>query len=200
MGRYTGPKGKLARREGTELYLKGAKTYSAKNPLTKRPQPPGQHGLSRKRLSEYGLQLREKQKVKRMYGVYERQFKNYYKKALSKKGLTGSELLSLLERRLDNVLFRAGIADTRAQARQWIGQGKFLLNGRMVRTPSIQVKAGDVISPVEGFPVSQLPDFEEPAWLKWNKTKKEIQIKALPSREDITEDIKEHLIVEFYSR
>ncbi len=200
MGRYTGPKGRLARREGTELYLKGAKTYTEKNPLTRRPQPPGQHGLSRKRLSEYGLQLREKQKVKRLYGIYERQFKNYYKKALKQKGLTGEQLLILLERRLDNVLYRAGLADTRAQARQWIGQSKFLLNGRVVKTPSIQINVGDIIKPVEGFDVAQLPDFEEVFWLNWNKTKKELTVKALPTRDSITEDVKEQLIVEFYSR
>jgi small subunit ribosomal protein S4 len=200
MGRYTGPKGKLSRREGQDLMLKGAKTFSEKNPLKRKPQAPGQHGTSRRRLSDYGTQLREKQKVKRMYGIYEKQFKNYYLKASKLKGVTGEALLNLLEMRIDNVVYRSGIAATRAQARQWVRQGKFTLNGKPVKTPSIQIQKGDTIEVDKNLAVSIPEEYQEPKWLSFSEKSRQIKVKDQAVRDDITDVIQEQLIVEYYSR
>jgi len=161
---------------------------------------PGQHGTRRRRTSNYGAHLREKQKVKRIYGVSERQFKNYYTAAARKQGVTGSYLLQLLERRLDNVIYRLGLAVSRRQARVLVNQGKFLQNGKPVKTPSILVLAGDTINIKEEKGVFVQEDRETPLWLKWNKKSKEGTVVGLPGREDIDADIDEQLIVEFYSR
>jgi small subunit ribosomal protein S4 len=200
MGRYTGPKTRLSRREGQDLLLKGAKTFTDKNPLKRKPQAPGQHGLSRKRLSGYGVQLREKQKVKRMYGIYEKQFKNYYIKSTKTKGVTGDVLLAFLESRVDNIIYRSGIADTRAQARKYVTQGKAFLNGKQIFTPSIIVKPGEIITFDEKLKIAAPEDHEAPAWLTFNKSKGQIKVKHTPLREDIKEELNEQLIIEYYSR
>jgi len=201
MGRYTGPKVKLSRREGQDLGLKGAKTFSDKNPFKRKPQAPGQHGLSRRRLSDYGLQLREKQKLKRIYGLFEKQFRNYYKKATRMQGITGDNLIILLESRLDNALYRSGLASTRSQARKWTRQGKFLVNGVKTDIPSYLLSKGDVIGLSENKMDFLIPeDYEAPVWLNFIKTKNEIKIKSLPKRNDINEVVNEQLIIDYYSR
>lgn len=203
MGRHTGPVGKLSRREGINLYLKGARSYSEKNALARRPFPPGQHGNARRRrLSQYGLQLREKQKVKRMYGVRERQFRNLYKKAdrISKNANTdrGVELLRLLELRLDNVVYLLGLAPSRPAARQYVVHGHILVNDKKVDIPSYTVSVGDIITlkksnlkPVEVF-------VKTPEWL--SSEGESGKVLAVPEREMIDPGIKENLIIEFYSR
>ena len=200
MGRYTGPKTRLSRREGIDLMLKGAKTFTDKNPLKKKNMPPGQHGFSKSRLSDYGIQLREKQKVKRIYGLYEKQFKNVYKKASKSKGLTGEILLQLLELRIDNVLYRLGVCSTRAQARKTVGSCKVLINNRVIKTPSQIVKVKDTITFKEGHAVSLPEEFVFPSWLSFDTTNNIGKIVNLPVREDITDEINEQLIVEYYSR
>jgi len=200
MGRYTGPKVKLSRREGVDLMLKGAKTFTDKNPLKRKPQAPGQHGTSRSRLSDYGVQLREKQKVKRMYGVYEKQFNNYYKKASKVKGVTGDVFLGLLEFRLDNVVYRSGVADTRAQGRKWATQGKFTINGVRAKTPSIQLKKGDVIDVDKNLQFSVPEEYITPKWVKFDEKSNKISIVEDFDRKSVTEPIQEQLIVEYYSR
>lgn len=200
MGRYTGPKVKLSRREGVDLMLKGAKTFTDKNPLKRKPQAPGQHGTSRSRLSDYGVQLREKQKVKRMYGIYEKQFKNYYKKASKVKGVTGEVFLGLLEFRLDNVVYRSGVADTRAQARKWANQGKFAVNGVTAKTPSIQLKKGDVIEVDKNLQFSVPEEYIAPSWVSFDAKSNKIKVVEDFDRESVTEPIQEQLIVEYYSR
>ncbi len=209
MARYTGPKFRLDRREGTNLFLKGKRSVSGKHPLAKKGAiPPGQHGqktLNKKR-SEYGLQLREKQKVKRMYGVLERQFRKYYEQAAKKKGATGETLLQILETRLDNIVFRLSFAFSRAQARQLTTHGHVLVNGKKVNVPSFNVKEGDVIS-LSGkasdfvFVKETANEFDKdklPAWL--DRKGLVGNLKKLPVREDIEADINEQAIVEFYSR
>lgn len=200
MGRYTGPKVKLSRREGVDLMLKGAKTFTDKNPLKRKPQAPGQHGTSRSRLSDYGVQLREKQKVKRMYGIYEKQFKNYYKKASKLKGVTGEVFLGLLEFRLDNVVYRSGVADTRAQARKWANQGKFTINGVQAKTPSIQLKKADVIGVDKNLQFSVPEEYIAPKWVKFDEKSNKISIVEDFDRDSVTEPVQEQLIVEYYSR
>lgn len=200
MGRYTKAKVKLMRREGLDLGLKGAKTLSDKSPLKRKPQPPGQHGFGNKRLSDYGLQLREKQKVKRMYGLLEKQFRLYYKKAEKFTGVTGSVLLSFLEKRLDNVVYRAGIAPTRAFARKMIGNKKVFVNSKRVITPSYQVREKDVITFDPDFLVSVGEDYEFPSWISFDKAKNSVKIVSSPKREDISDAINEQMIIEFYSR
>ena len=158
MAKYTDAKCRLCRREGGKLFLKGDKCYKTSCPFERRPVAPGQHGADRKKVSEYGLQLREKQKAKRIYGVLESQFRDYYEKADRMKGITGENMLSLLERRLDNVVYRMGIAVSRSQARQLVTHAHFNVNGRPVDIASYQVKVGDVISVKEGKNSS--PDFE----------------------------------------
>ena len=208
MAKYTDAKCRLCRREGGKLFLKGDKCYKTSCPFERRPVAPGQHGADRKKVSEYGLQLREKQKAKRIYGVLESQFRDYYEKADKMKGITGENMLSLLERRLDNVVYRMGIAVSRSQARQLVTHAHFNVNGRPVDIASYQVKVGDVISVKEGKKSS--PYFEElkgaaksgkmPKWVDFDSEKLEGKILALPTREDIDSQITEQMIVELYSK
>lgn len=206
MARYIGPKCKLSRREGTDLFLKsGVRPLESK---CKIELPPGQHGQRRDRLSDYGLQLREKQKVRRMYGVLEKQFRNYYKAADRKKGATGSNLLQLLESRLDNVAYRMGLGSTRAEARQLVGHKAVLVNGKVVNIPSYQVVPGDVIAIREkcknqlrisaALEIAAQRGFS--TWVEVDGSKKEGVFKALPERSDLAADINENLIVELYSK
>lgn len=206
MATYREAKCRLCRREGGKLFLKGDKCYSGKCPFEKRPMAPGQHGISRKKVSEYGQQLREKQKVKRIYGVQEGQFRAYYEKADRMKGITGENMLSLLERRLDNVIFRMGIGNSRSQARQLVNHGHFTVNGRVVNIPSYIVKAGDVIGVKESktsnkyFEAVKTTKVNCPKWVEFNPEKLEGKVIALPTREDIDSQIAEHMIVELYSK
>ena len=208
MARYIGPTCKLSRREGVDLGLKSpARSLDSKCKLE---QPPGQHGASRRqRLSDYALQLREKQKVRRMYGVLEKQFRNYYKKAAQRKGATGENLLALLEGRLDNMVYRMGFAITRAQARQQVSHRLIEINGKVVNIPSYQVSAGDRISVrekarnhlriKEAVEVSRDLDLVAP-WVEVDGDKLEGSVKSLPERDDLPPDINENLIVELYSK
>ena len=207
MARYTGPKAKLSRREGTDLFLKSARRSLADK--CKLDSKPGQHGrTSGSRTSDYGLQLREKQKVKRMYGVLERQFRRYFAEAERRKGNTGANLLSLLECRLDNVVYRMGLASTRAEARQLVSHKAISVNGQTVNIPSVQVRPNDVITIREkarkqarvqdSLSLAEQSGF--PAWVSVDKTKMEGVFKSVPDRGDIAADINESLIVELYSR
>ncbi|QAR32804.1 30S ribosomal protein S4 [Geovibrio thiophilus] len=208
MARYTGAVCKLCRREGTKLYLKGERCYKDKCGIEKKAYPPGQHGQLRKKLSDYGQQLREKQKVKRFYGILEAQFRLYFEKAARMQGITGENLLSLLERRLDNVVYRAGFAGSRKEARQMVRHAHFLVNGRKVNIPSFIVKAGEVIEVREKsgdhVRVKECLDTAEgrgiPEWLTLDKDGKKTQVVRLPERTDINYEIHEHLIVELYSK
>ncbi|MFT4652984.1 MAG: small subunit ribosomal protein S4 [Kangiellaceae bacterium] len=206
MARYLGPKLKLSRREGTDLFLKsGVRAIESK---CKIDQPPGQHGARRGRLSDYGVQLREKQKVRRMYGVLEKQFRNYYKEAARLKGNTGENLLQLLEQRLDNVVYRMGFASTRAEARQLVSHKAIVVNGKVVNIPSFNVKAEDVVSVREKakkqariVAALELADQrEKPVWLEVDNTKMEGTFKRVPERTDLSAEINEQLIVELYSK
>ncbi len=206
MARYTDASCRLCRREGQKLFLKGERCYSTKCALEKRNYAPGQHGQSRKKISEYGLQLREKQKAKRFYGLLETQFRNLFDKAAKRKGMTGENLLIMLESRLDNVVFRMGFASSRKEARQLVNHGHFTVNGKKVDIPSFEVKAGDVIKVKEKSTSS--PKFKEikemtisvPSWITVDVDKLEGKVVALPKREDIDTPIEEHLIVELYSK
>ncbi|GAA0566522.1 MAG TPA: 30S ribosomal protein S4 [Rheinheimera sp.] len=206
MARYLGPKLKLSRREGTDLFLKsGVRAIDSKCNLT---TAPGQHGARRGRLSDYGLQLREKQKVRRIYGVLEKQFRNYYKEAARLKGNTGENLLQLLESRLDNVVYRMGLASTRAEARQLVSHKAIMLNGRVVNVPSHTVLPEQVISVREkakkqariGAALEVAAQREKPTWIEVDNTKLEGVFKRLPERSDLSADINEQLIVELYSK
>lgn len=208
MARYTDSVCRLCRREGTKLYLKGDRCYSEKCAVVKRPNAPGQHGTGRRRLSEYGLQLREKQKARRFYGVLEKQFERYFDMAEKMKGITGENLLQLLERRLDNVVYRMGFADSRAQARQFVRHGHITVNGKRVNIPSYLTDVGEVIA-VAQKSASGMEHFKAlkegtgravVPWLQVDYEKLEGRVAALPAREDIDLDIQEHLIVELYSR
>ena len=207
MAVYRDAKCKLCRREGSKLFLKGEKCYMEKCPFNKRPLPPGQHGAGRKKISEYGQQLREKQKTKRIYGVQEGQFRHYYEVADRMNGFTGDIFLSLLERRLDNVIFRMGIGVSRTQARQLVNHAHFMVNGRTVNVPSYSVKAGDVIAVKENRRNNKF--FEQiktmkvanmPKWLEFDPEKLEGKVLSLPTREDVDSQIAEHMIVELYSK
>ena len=207
MARYTDSVCRMCRREGTKLFLKGEKCFSSKCAQQNRPTPPGQHGQARQRkASEYGLQLREKQKAKRFYGLLETQFRNLFDKAAKRKGMTGENLLIMLESRLDNVVFRMGFASSRKEARQLVNHGHFTVNGKKVDIPSFEVKAGDVIKVKEKSTSS--PKFKEikemtisvPSWITVDVDKLEGKVVALPKREDIDTPIEEHLIVELYSK
>ncbi len=208
MARYTGAVCRLCRRENTKLYLKGDRCYSDKCSYERRSYAPGQHGQARIKYSDYGIRLREKQKVKRMYGLLERQFKNYFKKAERQKGITGTNLLILLERRLDVVVFRLGFANSLAQARQLVRHNHFVVNGKKVNIPSYLVKVGDVIEVKEKSrqvpPIVEaleaLPRRGVPGWLELDKENFRGTVKTYPTREDITMPIKEQLIVELYSK
>lgn len=206
MARYTDASCRLCRREGQKLFLKGERCYSTKCAIEKRNYAPGQHGQSRKKISEYGIQLREKQKAKRFYGILETQFRNYFDKAAKKKGITGENLLIMLETRLDNTVFRMGFASSRKEARQLVRHGHFTVNGRKQDIPSFAVKAGDVIK-VKEKSVSS-PKFKEikdmsisvPSWITVDVEKLEGKVVELPRRDDIDTPIAEHLIVELYSK
>jgi small subunit ribosomal protein S4 len=200
MARIADAKCRMCRREGMKLYLKGPKCESEKCTLNKRAFAPGQHGNSRKNVSEYGKQLREKQKAKRIYGILEKQFKNYVNKALNTKGVTGDILLQKLEGRLDNIVYRSGFAVSRPQARQLIRQGMFLVNEKPVDVPSLALKVGDVVKPVSFEKIHLREGFVLPEWLDANVKEKLVKFGKLPSQEDVLERIDLPLIVEFYSR
>ncbi len=206
MARYRGPTCKLARREGTDLFLKsGVKPLEAK---CKMEVPPGGHGQRRTRLSDYGVQLREKQKLRRMYGVLERQFRNYYKRAARGRGSTGENLLKMLESRLDNVVYRMGFASTRAEARQLVSHKAITVNERVVNIPSYQLEAGDRIAvrerAKEQLRIKSALDIATqvglPDWVEVDDKKMEGVLKTLPEREEILPDINENLVVELYSK
>ncbi len=210
MARYIEAVCRQCRREGAKLYLKGDRCYSDKCAFSKRGYAPGQHGQgqARKKVSEYGIQLREKQKTRRIYGLLERQFRNYFEKAERQKGITGENLLVLLERRLDNVVFRFGFASSRTQARQLVRHGHFAVNGRRVDIPSFLVKAGDVVTVAEASkdaPVMKemaegLATKTVPAWLELNAAGLSGKVLRYPTREEIDVPVQEHFIVELYSR
>lgn len=208
MARYTGAVCKLCRREGMKLFLKGERCYKDKCGFEKKPYPPGQHGSARKKLSDFGTQLREKQKVKRIYGVLEKQFRIYFDKATRMQGITGENLLQLLERRLDNIVYRAGFAGSRKEARQMVGHGHFLVDGKPVNIPSYLVKAGNVVSVCENSKEnSRIKECLETAdgrgvseWLALDKTNFKAAINRVPARDDVGYEIHEHLIVELYSK
>ena len=208
MARYTGPVCKLCRREGEKLFLKGAKCYSDKCPVVDRNFAPGQHGKGRKKTSEYGLQLRMKQKARRYYGVQEGQFRHYFEMAENKTGVTGENLLRILESRLDNIVYRLGWANSRAEARQLVVHNHFTLNGKKVNVPSLLVKAGDVIAVKSGSRDSvKIKEIIEangsrpvPQWLDVNKDTLEAKVVNLPVRDEIDAPVEEQLIVEFYSK
>lgn len=208
MARYTGAVCKLCRREGMKLFLKGERCYKDKCGFEKKPYPPGQHGQGRKKISDFGLQLREKQKVKRLYGVLEKQFRRYFEKATRMEGITGENLLQLLERRLDNIVYRAGFAGSRKEARQLVKHTHFLVDGKKVDIPSFLVKAGMVIEVREKSQnVSRLKDCIDTAegrgvsdWITLEKSNFKAVVNRMPEREDVGYDIQEHLIVELYSK
>ncbi|CAN5379874.1 30S ribosomal protein S4 [soil metagenome] len=210
MARYRGPVSRLERRLGKNLHLKGERALNGKSALEKRNFPPGQHGQARTKLSTYGVQLREKQTVKIIYGVLERQFRRYYATATRYKGVTGTVLLQLLESRLDNITYRAGFASTRAQARQLVGHGHILVNGKKVNIPSYRVKPGDVVSVAEkakGLKLIQealaLVDRRggRKGFIDFNQAELSAKYVSMPSREDLDDvDVKEQLIIELYSR
>ena len=206
MARYTGPSCKLCRREGQKMFLKGERCYSSKCALERRAYAPGQHGQDRKKLSNYGLQLREKQKAKRFYGMQESQFRTCFEKATKKPGKAGENLLIALETRMDNVVFRMGFAASRKEARQLVRHGHFTVNGKKANIPTMELKAGDVVKVKEKSCAS--PKFKEiremtistPSWITVDADKLEGKILALPQRQDIDTPIAEHLIVELYSK
>jgi len=208
VAKYIGSKCRQCRREGTKLFLKGEKCYTAKCAVENRAFPPGQHGQRRTRLSDYAGQLREKQKVRRTYGVLERQFRNYYTDAARQKGSTGDNLLQLLERRLDNVVYRMGFGASRSEARQLVRHNAITVNGQKVNIPSYQVKASDVIAVAEGSRnqarIQAAVEFAQQRgvaeWLDVDAKKMEGVFKAVPERSDLPSDINEHLIVELYSK
>lgn len=208
MARYTGPVCRQCRREGLKLYLKGEKCYSTSCPFLTKPVPPGQHGRRRSKSSEYGTQLREKQKVKRYYGLLEKQFRHYFALANKMEGITGENLLQLLEQRLDNTVYRLGLASSRKEARQLVNHGHFLVNGQKTTIPSYQVKVGDTIEVKDKSKSS--PKFKElrekaedaviVPWLNLDTDNLKGTVINTPSRDDIDIDISEHLIVELYSK
>jgi small subunit ribosomal protein S4 len=211
MARYTGSKCKLCRREGEKLYLKGDRCYSPKCAFERRSYAPGVHGRSRsfrRKTSDYGVQLREKQKARRIYGVLERQFRRYFQLAVKQTGLTGSNLLQILERRLDNIVFRLGFATSRDQARQLVTHGHFEVNGRRARTPSMLLKPSDEISVRERSGKlayfkdmrTTLENVTTPEWLSLDAENLRGEVSALPAREQMDVPVREQLIVEFYSR
>ena len=208
MARYTGPNCKQCRREGCKLYLKGERCTNGKCAFDHRSTAPGQHGAARKKVGEYGKQLREKQKARRYYGVLEGQFKHYYEMAEKMEGITGENLLCLLERRLDNVVYRMGMAASRKEARQLVLHAHFTLNGKKVTIPSILVKAGDVIAVKETSKESvkikalgeQMATATTPKWLANDAANLTTKVVALPARDDIDFEFEEQLIVELYSK
>ena len=208
MARYTGAVCRLCRREGQKLFLKGDRCYSGKCSLDQRKTVPGQHGQGRKKISEYGVQLRAKQKAKRFYGVLESQFAKYFEMAERKPGMTGENLLRILESRLDNVIYRLGFASSRAQARQLVLHGHYTVNGKKVNIPSYLIKEGDVVAVSEK---AKSADFMKalvenngskpvPQWLDLNRDAYEAKVVHLPGRDEIDLEVEEHLIVELYSK
>lgn len=206
MAKYSGPKLKLSRREGTDLFLKsGVRTIDSKCKIEK---VPGQHGVRKQRLSDYGVQLREKQKVRRTYGVLERQFRNYYKEASRLKGNTGENLLNLLESRLDNVVYRMGFGSTRAESRQLVSHKSIMVNSHIVNIPSYQVQPNDIIDLYDRVNIQSriqaaldlANQREKPNWIEVDEKQFKGVFKHKPDRSDLSADINEHLIVEFYSK
>jgi small subunit ribosomal protein S4 len=209
MARYTGPVCRLCRREGMKLFLKGERCYTEKCAIEKRNVPPGQHGRSRRaKVAGYGIQLREKQKVKRTYGVLENQFRRYFEAADRQKGITGQLLLQSLERRLDNVIYRVGFATSRAQARQLVRHGHFLVNGKKVDIPSYAVRQGDTVAVRQGsvenasikHAMEEVKGRGIPEWLTLEVSGQSARISSLPTREQINLPVQEQLIVELYSK
>ncbi|WP_418765147.1 30S ribosomal protein S4 [Mailhella sp.] len=208
MAKYNDAKCRLCRREGTKLFLKGDRCFTDKCAQDRRPYAPGQHGRARKKLSEYAVQLREKMKVRRIYGVLEKQFHGYFEDAEMAKGVTGANLLVILERRLDNVVYRMGFANSRSQARQLVRHGIFTLNGHKVTIPSLQVRVGDEIAvPEKNRNIPVIAAAQDviarrgcPAWVEVDGASFKGVIKALPQRDDIQTPIEESLIVELYSK
>lgn len=210
MARYIGPTCRLCRREGMKLFLKGDRCFSEKCPIVKkqRNQPPGQHGLGRRKMSEYGLQLREKQKVRRFYGVMEAQFARYVDRAQRSQGRTGDVMLSLLERRLDNVVYRMGFALSRPEARQLVRHGHFSVNGRKVSIPSYLIRQGDEVEVRQrSRDKASIKEIVErgsarpaPDWVEVDREQYKGRIVRLPERQDVDVPVEEHLIVELYSR
>ncbi len=207
MSRYTGPVCRLCRREGTKLFLKGDRCYSDRCSVGRRAYPPGQHGQGRKKASEYGTQLREKQKLRRIYGVHEAQFARYFNMAERRRGITGENLLAVLEMRLDNVVYRLGLADSRAQARQLVRHGHFAVNGKKVSVPSCEMRPGDEVSVrtgsrnlihFKGLAEGSAPSM--PAWLSLGEDRLGGRVLSVPTRDQVDLDIQEHLIVELYSK
>jgi small subunit ribosomal protein S4 len=208
MARYIDASCRLCRREGEKLFLKGERCYTNKCAISRRAYAPGQHWQQRKKISEYGIQLREKQKARRFYGVLENQFRRYFEIAAATKGITGENLLQILESRLDNVVYRLGLATSRPEARQLVRHGHFTVNGKKVNIPSYLIKAGDIISVKEKSKNS--PKFKAiteiagskviPQWLEFDAANLSGRVVSLPSREEIDLPIKEHLIVELYSK
>ena len=208
MARYTGESCRVCRREGEKLFLKGSRCYTDKCALTRRAYAPGQHGQKRKKQSDYGMQLREKQKAKAFYGVLESQFRKYFEEASRSKEVTGLKLLQILESRLDNVVYRLGLATSRAQARQLVRHGHFTVNGGKVNIPSYLISKNDVITLAEASVNSdkikanmeQTAGRTVPAWMEFNAEQKKATVVELPKREDIDLPVQEHLIVELYSK
>jgi small subunit ribosomal protein S4 len=208
MARYTGSVCRLCRREGAKLFLKGTRCYTKKCAFERRPSPPGPHGVRRRKMGEFGIQLREKQKVRRIYSVLERQFHNYFVEAGNREGVTGENLLRFLETRLDNVVFRLGFATSRAQARQLVAHGHFAVNGVPTDIPSYQLKPGDRIEVRESrrerepFKVAKetLRSHQAPEWLSLEPARLAGAVLSLPRRDQMPLDLNEQLVVEFYSR
>lgn len=208
MARYTGPVCRLCRREGTKLFLKGDRCTSGKCALDRRSTAPGQHGAANKKMKEYGVQFREKQKTRRYYGVLEKQLVNYFEEADRTEGMTGENLLKLLERRLDNVVYRMGMASSRKEARQLVLHEHFSVNGKKVNIPSIIVRVGDVVKVMDNFKSSakckelaeELSTKISPKWLEVDKENLSAKVIALPERDDIDFPFEEQLIVELYSK
>jgi len=208
MSRYRGSVCKLCRRENEKLFLKGHRCYTDKCAIERRPYPPGVHGQRRTKVSDYGIQLREKQKLKRLYGVQEQPMRNLFKHAIGMKGVTGENLLSLLERRFDNVVYRIGLAASRKEARQLVKHYHFSINGKAANVPSAILRTGDVIEVREKSKTSTKLSGameansirEVPAWLEIDKGKMKATMVALPKREDVTSTIEERLVVELYSK
>lgn len=207
MGRYHDAVCRLCRREGVKLYLKGDRCFTDKCPVAKEPTPPGMHPPSRRKASEFAVRLREKQKLRRIYGVYEEQFRRYFQQAAKAKGVTGTRLLQLLETRLDNVIYRLGLASSRKEARQAVAHGHVSVDGRKVTIPSYQVRPGQVVTLTpRGARNARVKTLLEgstrqpPSWMEFDTTRLRARVLALPAREEIDVPVEEQLIVEYYSR
>ncbi len=208
MARYVGPVCRLCRRQGSKLFLKGERCFTAKCALERRNYAPGQHGQQRKKLSNYGVQLREKQKLRRIYGLNEQQFRNYFHKAIKQRGVSGDNFLRLLERRLDNVVYRLGLTQSRSQARQLVRHGHVSINGHKVNIPSYSISIGETVAvkeksknkPFLQDAVESAKSKKVPSWLEMDYDRVQGKIVSLPVREDIDTEVDELLVVEFYSR